>query len=988
MMTVRTLAAAALVALSVPLADAAAQQTPAAGALTPPEQFFGHRIGADYVLPNYQQLVAYWRVLDGESERMNMVPIGESAEGRTQYMAIVTSPANHASLERYRTIARRMARADGVSEEQARALAEEGRAVVWIDGGLHSTEVLGAQQLMETVWQLVSRNDAETRRILDDVIVLAVHANPDGHDLVSDWYMRRDDPLARSPEFDIPRLYQKYIGHDNNRDFYLSSQPETTNMNRVLYREWFPQIVYNHHQTGPVGQVMWAPPFREPYNHRIHPLVRLGIETVASSMHTRFITEKKPGVGRGEAAGYSTWWNGGLRTTTYFHNMIGILTETKGNPTPAGARAEIPLIPHLQLSTTVMPLPIDPQPVTFRDVVDYSVTANYAVLDVASRNRQLMLYNIWRMGMDAIERGSRDSWTHQPGAVASLTDAMLEVQQRSYDADGRWVDAPGMAEACMRVRTGMPVALQRPCLAGDDARRHFDAVLRAPELREPRGYILPADQPDFATATKFIHALQKNGVRVQQATAPFTVAATRYPAGSYVVRTAQAFGPHILDMFEPQDHPHDTEYPGGPPIHPYDAAGYTLAFQMGVQFDRILDAFDGPFEDVDVLAPVPAGRIAGSGDDGFLVSSAQNDAFRLVSRVLTDGGRVYRVHAPLQSAGGGDGSALPAGSFYIPRAELGAAANGFEALVRQLGIVAWRTGARPAGALAAVAQPRIALWDEYGGSMPSGWTRWLMEQFEVPFTVVYPQELDAGGLREKYDAIVFVDGAIPARDGAAPTYADDMPAELRHTLGRVSVARTVPQLRAFLEQGGHIVTIGSSTVLARHLGLPVEDHLVTSDEAGGVRPLKGSEFFIPASVLRVRVDPSQPLAYGMEERVDFLFDRSPVFRAAGGATQNDAGGAAAAAGAATRGQAAPVTRVAWYDTAEPLRSGWAYGQHRLQGGLAAADVRVGEGRLFLFGPEILYRAQPHGTFKLFFNALYFPERGPESAERTEGGGRR
>jgi hypothetical protein len=891
-MIIRALAAVCVLAISVVVGSAAAQSTPAADAVTSPEQFFGHRIGADYVLPNYQQLVAYWRVLERESERMTLVSIGETAEGRTQYMAIVTSPANHRDVARHRQVARTLA--------LARELAEEGRAVVWIDGGLHATEVLGAQQLLETVYQLVSRNDAETRRILDDVIVLAVHANPDGHDLVADWYMRRADPLARSPEFDIPRLYHHYIGHDNNRDFYLSSQPETTNMNRVLYHEWFPQIVYNHHQTGPVGQVMWAPPFREPYNHRIHPLVRLGIETVAASMHARFITENRPGVGRGEAAGYSVWWNGGLRTTTYFHNMIGILTETKGNPTPTGARAEIPLVPYLQLATNVMPLPIEPGPVSFRDVVDYSVTANYAVLDVASRQRQLLLYNIYRMGRDAIERGSRDSWTHQPRGVATLTDAMLAAQARSYDADGRWVDAPGMADACMRVRTGMPVALQRPCLAGEAARQQFETVLRDPALREPRGYVLSADQPDFATATKFIHALQKNGVVVQRATAPFTIGSTRYPADSYVVATAQAFGPHVLDMFEPQDHPHDVEYPGGPPIHPYDAAGYTLAYQMGVQFDRILDAFDGPFEELDALAPTPAGRIAGSGDDGYLVSARQNDAFRMASRVLAGGGRVYRTRTGTESGG----RTLPAGSFYVPHAALGA--TDVEALATQLGLDVVRTAARPQLPLAEIAQPRIGLWDEYGGSMPSGWTRWLLEQFEVPFSVVYAPALDAGELRAKYDVLVFVDGAIPARDGPAATYAHDVPPEFRPMLGHVTVAQTVPKLREFLERGGRIVTIGSSTVLARHLGLPVEDHLVTSDDAGGVRPLKGSEFFIPASVVRVRVDLSQPLAWGLDEWVDVMFDRSPVLRPTGGS----AGG---------------VSRVAWYDSEAGRGGGWAWG---------------------------------------------------------------
>src|SRR5205823_2129744 len=123
----------------------------------------------------------------------------------------------------------------------------------------------------------------------------------------------------------------------------------------------------------------------------------------------------------------------------------------------------------------------------------------------------------------------------------------------------------------------------------------YNTVLHDPKLRDPRGYILPADQADFANATEFINALLKNGIAVQRASAAFTVAGKNYPAGSYVVKTAQAFRPHVLDMFEPQDHPNDIPYPGGPPTPPYDNAGWTLAFQMAVQFDRILDPFSGPF---------------------------------------------------------------------------------------------------------------------------------------------------------------------------------------------------------------------------------------------------------------------------------------------------------------------------------------------------------------------------------------------------------
>jgi enoyl-CoA hydratase/carnithine racemase len=197
---------------------------------------------------------------------------------------------------------------------QARALAARGKAVVWIDGGLHANEVLGAQQLIETVYQLVSRSDEETLRFLNDVIVLVAHANPDGHELVANWYMRERDPLRRSLS-GIPRVYQKYVGHDNNRDFYMSTQAETININRVLYKEWFPQIVYDHHQTGPPGTVMFAPPFRDPFNYFLDPLVPVSIDLVGAAMHARFAAEGKPGVTMRTGSNDSTWRKGGLRTT-------------------------------------------------------------------------------------------------------------------------------------------------------------------------------------------------------------------------------------------------------------------------------------------------------------------------------------------------------------------------------------------------------------------------------------------------------------------------------------------------------------------------------------------------------------------------------------------------------------------------------------------------------------------------------------------------
>ena len=157
-------------------------------------------------------------------------------------------------------------------------------------------------------------------------------------------------------------------------------------------------------------------------------------------------------------------------------------------------------------------------------------------------------------------------------------------------------------------------------------------------MRDPRGYIMPSDQPDFPTATKFVNALLKTGVTVHRATAQFTVAGKSYPAGSYVVKSAQAFRPHVLDMFEPQDHPTTFPYPGGPPTRPYDNAGWTLAYQMGVKFDRVLDGFDGPFETAERPAEAGAGQGDGDGDGRLYVRATRsNDAFIAINRLLTAG---------------------------------------------------------------------------------------------------------------------------------------------------------------------------------------------------------------------------------------------------------------------------------------------------------------------------------------------------------------
>jgi hypothetical protein len=352
-----------------------------------PKQHFGFNIGDDYKLANYTQTVAYYKKL-AASPRAKLVDIGLTEEGRHEYMMIVSSPENIKNLALYKDISQKLARAEGLTDQQALALAAKGKAVVWIDGGLHATEVVGTQQLTETMYQLISRKDPETMRILNNVIVLLTHANPDGMDLVSNWYMKDADPLKRNTN--IPTLYEKYIGHDNNRDFYMMNTRESTNMNRQLFLEWFPQIMYNHHQRGPEGSVLAGPPYRDPFNYVFDPLMITGIDALGAAMYSRLNVENKPGYTRLTGSSFSTWYNGGLRTTTQFHNMIGLLTEIIGNPTPE----KIPVVPARLIPNGATPNPVLPQDVWhFRQSIDYSISLNYSVLDYAARQHDEVLFN-------------------------------------------------------------------------------------------------------------------------------------------------------------------------------------------------------------------------------------------------------------------------------------------------------------------------------------------------------------------------------------------------------------------------------------------------------------------------------------------------------------------------------------------------------------------------------------------------------------------
>ncbi|MGQ9620128.1 MAG: M14 family metallopeptidase [Bacteroidales bacterium] len=889
-----------------------------------PKEHFGFNIGDDYMLATYTQTEAYFKKLD-ESERAKLVDIGMTEEGRHQYMLIISSPENMKNLERYRDISIRLARAEGLSDDDARRLAEEGRAVVWIDGGLHATEVVGTHQLIETAWQLASRNDKETLEILDNVIVLLVHANPDGQELVSSWYMRESDTLKRS--MNIPRLYQKYIGHDNNRDFFMMSMKETRNMARQLYIDWIPQILYNHHQSGPAGTVLAGPPYRDPFNYRYDPILVTTIDALGAAMNNRLNAEGKPGATQRTGASFSTWYNGGLRTTAYFHNIAGLLTEITGSPTPS----EIPLVVERLLPSGATPYPVTPRKWHFRQSIDYSVSLNYAVLDYASRHRNEVLYNIYRMGMNSIERGSCDYVTVSPKIIENI--------RKAYEKDN-----PLQQQSGQRLQSQTRIPL-----------KYYEQVMNDTDNFDPRVYIIPYGQKDFPAAVRFVNALLLAGIQVYKAEADFTVNNKTYQAGSYIIKTAQAFRPHILDMFEPQDHPNDLQYPGGPPIPPYDAAGWTLAMQMGIEFDRLFTDIDGAFIKIPTgeVEPFPAQNLPAGAIAGYLLSPQINNSFIVVNDLLSGGIEVFRVAAP-----GGKAGEASAGDFFVPalpKAKIILARS-----ITKNGVKV-RAAMRRPGNLEKITCARTGICDRYGGSMQTGWMRWILEQYNFPYRLVYSQGIDSGNLRSRFDILIFPSGVIPeyretrqeqTTETRKPAVPDNIPEEYKSMSGSITAAQSIPQLRKFLEDGGTIIVTGTSTSLAYYLGLPVSNALVKKDESGREVSLSNTEFFIPGSLLKVGIDTTRRDAWGMPGLGIVYFNRSQVFR-----LNEDA-------------EARGVRKILWFTEDKPLASGWALGQDYLKNGVVGFTATAGKGILCAYGPDITFRSQSQMNFRLLFNRLY------------------
>ncbi len=542
--------------------------------ITKPEDFLGFKPGADFHLANYEQAIGYFEKIASQSRRMQIFDMGETSEGKRQKYAIISSEENMANLEKYRLINEKLTMSRGISKEDAEKMADEGKAIVWIDCGLHATEASPAQHALQLAYDMVSGEDRKTKLIRENVIFLLVFANPDGMTMVADWYMKNVGTKYEKAR--LPELYMKYAGHDNNRDSYIANLKEIQNMNRVTCQVWYPEILYNLHETAPFPARIWLPPESEPMNPNVHAIIIRWKNLIGSAMGKAFAEEEKPGaISR---VTFDSWYPGYVTQFVDGHNIPSILTETAnfGLATPNFYTLnEFPEAYQDLTKGVFYPNPWEGGWWRLGDAVAYNLTASKAVLETAAKYKHEFLFNKWKMAADVIEK-----FANEP----------------PYG----WI-----IPADQRDENSTILMLNRFILNGVE-------VYTADENFEHNGikyskgsYIIPTSQP-FGYYVKNIMERQE------------------YPDLKKYTHLWQGVVGRVKTTKDP--------------IRAYDAAGWTVPLQMGVKHKPISKPLAVKTTRIKE-AVADEGSIKQSGSH-YVLSHADNGSFIAVNQILAAGGKV------------------------------------------------------------------------------------------------------------------------------------------------------------------------------------------------------------------------------------------------------------------------------------------------------------------------------------------------------------
>jgi len=839
-----------------------------------PEEFFGFQMGTDRNLARWDEIVKYFQLLDKNSDKIKVVELGKSTEGNPFLLAIITSPDNMKRLGEIREAILKLAYSDDLTEEEAETLIKTGKAIFAMTNSLHASEVGGTQMAPELAYDLITSNTPDIKHILEEVVFLLIpSANPDGNLMVVDWY---NEWLGTEYEGGpMPWLYHKYVGHDNNRDIVMHNMPESRILSKLLYVDWFPLAYIDHHHMGSYGARFYIPPFSNPTDPNVDPLIWTEQQLYGATMILKL--EQGGSIGVENMATYPAEFNPSYTRVTSWHNICGMLTES------ASAKLATPIYVHYhQLQPSRRGRPEYRAQVNFphpwpggwwrlQDIVKQQKISSFAALEATAKYGKTLLQNLYMKAKRSREKGCSEA---------------------------------------------------------------------------PSAMILPPYQHDQLTTLKLLQVLQNLGVKIHRAEKEFSVDGATYPESSYVIFLSQISRPYLLSTLRRALYHESpwTKTPEGTPIATYDLSSYNLADLMGVKIFEASKPLEGSFEQVKSII-FPKGSLEGISEHGYLLDGRLNEGFKAINGLLKKGFEVYRIDEEVKIKE----ITFPKGSFYIPRQEELSEALREGAETLHLNFHPLESA--PKFKRIEVKHPRIAMYQRYyGGNIDEGWTRWLLEQYEFSYTTVKDDEIK-GGLEDDYDVLILPSDATPLITGekleeyfeerykglrTLPKY----PPEYRSGLGEEGVEK----VKEFVEAGGTLITLNEASNFAlEELKLPIKNE---------VKDLEPTDFLCPGSILKVEIDTTSQLAYGIEEGCSILFwGGSPAFEVKPGANNED------------------YRVVVSYRDEHILQSGWLKGENYLSRKAALIDAKHGEGRIVLFGFPPQFRAQTHATFKFLFNAL-------------------
>jgi len=842
-------------------------------AQTSPEQFLGHRVGEDRKLADYSQIRAYFEKLDRESPRVELFTIGESTLKKPIIMAVITAEENMPKLDRYREIVRKLRDPRTLPPEEAKKLAAEGKTILLITCSLHASEIAASQMAMEFAYRLATGNTPfDANRILRDVIVLLVPThNPDGNQMVVDWYRKYVGTKYEGGP--MPWIYHHYAGHDNNRDWFMFNLAETRAVTKVLYHDWLPQIHIDEHQMGSSAARLFIPPFMDPPVPNVQPLLWRGVNLCGATMAYDLQKNGFSGVNHGRS--FTGWWIGACDDTSWLHNVVGLLSEMASVKVATPIYVEPTEIPQSYYEKR-MEFP-DPWPGGWwrlRDLVDYELTLSLSLVKTAATYKDDFLLNFYQMYKNSIEQVDKN---------------------------------------------------------------------------QPYAFVISAAQHDSPTALRMIDILMMGGVEVHRAKTGFVAGGKVYPAGSFVVKMAQPYKPYAWALLERQKYPDLRQYPGGPPIPPYDNAGWTLPLQMGVACDEVDDPFDAELEEIKEV-PRIKGAFPGEADSVAVLDSRLNASYAAAFALLKEKAEIFRSKEVVK----GPGFEVPPGSFLVKTGP---------AVLKILAAQAEKSGLPVYGLTdlagipkAPLKNPRVGLYQSWRSNMDEGWTRYVFDDMGIPYVTMHNADFKGTkdkkvDLRSGYDVIVFPDedadiiktGKIDPTSEYARYFMGNWPPEYEGGIEKEGV----DALKAFVEAGGILVTLNNACGLAfKEFQPPARNAL---------ERVERTKFFCPTSLLQIVVDNTTPLGYGMPQKAAAMFSD----------------------GLAMSTWVPPSADwnrkvVAAYAETDVLLSGWLLGEDLIARKAAVVDTEYKKGRIVLIGFPCQNRAQTHGTYKFLLNALLYP----------------